>query len=603
LGNSYPLDEIMNRVDEMPPDVEELLLRIFDSISDQAMAYRTIAIIQAIREHYLPLMSVFRYSFLNEYVKDSQFAMKIPLSSWTDSQRVERVEKAGRWLIGRCKCLFEVVEEPVVDEASTYSQWRRGALALYITVAHRTVYDFLRTERIRHRIFSRTSDFNPMDAICQTFLAEVKTCGLSRDAGATSFHGELSRSLEISYMYRETLSNYIAFIDSLDTTLLFVQDVHNISELLAGVGPGNNRRSSCSYAAYPGCVSVEGKTFLSVMYLQCDLGAHEYVIPKVSSSPDLFVSKFSKAGLGVCATKGTFNPRWHSGTQPSLLDWLLEKSFITANDVLPQFWISGSDSYFFSHDVSLWLWFLERISILSRRGNERQRSLIGQAMGVFLAHGADPVFSLELEAKTPASDTGSEEKDKDTGMRVTITHGLSYCTHIRTLEWRRTRFVFPSTSDAFLWAVAERFVDFVIHRGGKIDLMGIIDYIEPDNADMLKKLVDERLQLQSTTVQARVGNEQLEVKPHGAESTGAAMGHSSGGPGRANPQRQGCEERVDSIQSRRRDSWIENPVLLILTGKLEYTACPCCTKFYDLLPDSFQVYYSLFFANGSGTKL
>jgi hypothetical protein len=161
------IEQLMAQIKKTPSDVEQLLDRIFDSISNDEMACRTVAMIQTIAEKRLPEMTLFAYSFLDDYVHDHSFAFKEPSSSLAYGQMLERVQRARKQLIGRCQGLLEV-------QYYNYSEWRKGALKPIVTVAHRSVYDFLRAERIQHRMFSSLADFNQIDAICQTFLAEIK---------------------------------------------------------------------------------------------------------------------------------------------------------------------------------------------------------------------------------------------------------------------------------------------------------------------------------------------------------------------------------------------------------------------------------------------
>lgn len=112
--------------------------------------------IQTIAEQGLPPMSVFAWSFLDEYVKDDKFAIKVPVASWIKDAITKREMKSLKWLVGRCKSLLET-------QTSTEwrSEWRnQRSMTLVVNVAHRSVYDFLQKEEIQQLMRSRLCKYS-----------------------------------------------------------------------------------------------------------------------------------------------------------------------------------------------------------------------------------------------------------------------------------------------------------------------------------------------------------------------------------------------------------------------------------------------------------
>ena len=65
----------------MPQDIKSLFQYLLDSIRlpDRRTAYQTLAIVWKLRESNCPNMSLFRYTFLNDFEKDANFALEAEL--------------------------------------------------------------------------------------------------------------------------------------------------------------------------------------------------------------------------------------------------------------------------------------------------------------------------------------------------------------------------------------------------------------------------------------------------------------------------------------------------------------------------------------------
>jgi hypothetical protein len=355
-----------------------------------------------------------------------------------------------------------------------------------------------------------------------------------------------------------------------------LQGVHNLSDLInAETAPyaGYNRVFGAWFA------DDEKKVF-SIMYTQTTLDAHTYIAWKYRSSPDLFASRFSKAELGIMALWPTLEG--YSSAEPlSVLNWVLKENILGVNDPIFNEWIDDKKTELFSHDVTLWLWFLVGSFIYTPSGgalysverNPNWRNTFGQAMRLFLEHDADPVFSLELTVDPSVDFINDESIKGGTEVTLAIVHGHDRCKDSISLHqwhssWYRSK---PGLR------LDSEFLKVISGRGGKLELQDIVDVINPENAEELKEFVNERLESQDIKESARRGSKQAENAEGQTESALDAPHQSSlhsgipqdglivtasGGPAKA---------RSNCPTSRPRE-WLEgNPWALIIAGEFQYS--------------------------------
>jgi len=496
LDNEYSLEYVMDQVNRTPSDIDELLDGIFNSITDQDMAYKTIAMFQLLANQgsndiYRMDMSLFCYSFLEEYIKDTSFAIKAPSTPWTEDQIIDCVEIGRKRLVGRCKCLFEAtMVDP--DKHWDLRLQRIPPLGLRIVPVHRSVYEFLCSERVKRRIALRTSHFNPADAICKMALAEIKATGDLQLGITADFQFQILRLLQFANYQWEILPDYSALIDSLDDSILVTQRVQDSA--------GTTWTADCKFEANPwrtilfssmSELTTEKQTVTSIFYTQCYLGAIEYVRSKYHSSP-LFASEFSRVAIAYYAIRGALAPMDVRVEPLPFVKWLSQVGIIDSNVVVQHRWLQ-SDTYtseLIPHDMDLWTWLvINHIPWSSNRG-ECGYDTLGDLLENFLDQGADPLFSFKFRANASLDEKFHLIKE----FSLEIVHSNSCCRHVQTLR-SDGHFSWKSTSSSFRLDYND-FTKFVVQRGGKFNLTDLVDYYSPRNADKLRKLIKTRLEAQ-----------------------------------------------------------------------------------------------------------
>lgn len=128
--------ELQARISALPNELEALYQSIFNSIRnrghtsqiDKMRAMRTILTVSRYanaREESIPWPSLFQvplmyYSFIDEYQRDKDFAINLPLGKMETSTQRERIEKARRMIYQRCMGLLETYTVPSDDEPEYY---------------------------------------------------------------------------------------------------------------------------------------------------------------------------------------------------------------------------------------------------------------------------------------------------------------------------------------------------------------------------------------------------------------------------------------------------------------------------------------------------
>jgi hypothetical protein len=170
--------DLIQKVNQMPEGMEPLFLHLINSItrSERRAAYRTFAVVMQLAESKCADMSLLRYTFLEDYDKDPDFAFNSTQSqsSARQSEILFRLERALDRLNGQCCGLLEV-KEGVNSfiwqcEARDWLEEERQV----VTFTHRSAYDFLKRLDIQQQVIEELQKFDIIQAICHSSLAELK---------------------------------------------------------------------------------------------------------------------------------------------------------------------------------------------------------------------------------------------------------------------------------------------------------------------------------------------------------------------------------------------------------------------------------------------
>lgn len=162
LEDGCGVDHIETEINLLPDELDGLFQYLLDSIakSHRTMAYQTFAMLQYSQdESFRVPLSIFAYSFLEDYNDDLAFAEKDQpcFSVVTPFERSQRAMVAHKKLNARCKGLAEL----------------RGFGFIFYT--HRSVVEFM-AEQLQHRSGAKAAlaNFQAADALSQLTLADIR---------------------------------------------------------------------------------------------------------------------------------------------------------------------------------------------------------------------------------------------------------------------------------------------------------------------------------------------------------------------------------------------------------------------------------------------
>jgi hypothetical protein len=169
------LSDLLQKLDECPPELEQLFSHLLASIhkSDRIWAFRAVSVAQFLQEisptfYLLRCIPLGMWSFLGDYSKDQESALKMPVRmfSWEEVPRRRKI--ARKMIYGRCKGFLEVVKSPAIYGLEPPHE------VCAVKLIHRTISEFFRKPEIRDMMQPYIAGFNIPDCQLQTFLAMIK---------------------------------------------------------------------------------------------------------------------------------------------------------------------------------------------------------------------------------------------------------------------------------------------------------------------------------------------------------------------------------------------------------------------------------------------
>ena len=229
LDDGDGLLELQRKIDSVPSDLQQAFHSIIATIhkADRLQSARTFTIISTVEKYcHGDRLSLFAYSFLNEFLEDPEFAFTLPTGPRSSYKEIaQRLERTRKQLYGRCKGLIEIrdaVHDSIIPDIRDFTLIHR------ITVAHRAIYEFLESPENQDWITPYLGGFSPVSAICQSTIAMVKclwpltpgdTTKTCYGRSATSFHSGIWIALCCIRRNRLKTETQFKILDCLDEVL------------------------------------------------------------------------------------------------------------------------------------------------------------------------------------------------------------------------------------------------------------------------------------------------------------------------------------------------------------------------------------------------
>jgi NACHT domain-containing protein len=397
LTNQDEILDLRRRLNDLPTDLESYFKYIFDSIEpiyrpQTAQVFQTVvAFVFAGRVYsQLPILA---YSFFNAERTDSNYAINLKISPYTEHEISNIIEKQRRHIHARCKDLLEVTEDVDRPSHSRYG----------IDFLHRTVLDFLKTEDIAKLLSSWASPgFSPHSSLCKAFLAHMKVVPL--DQGPDDSESTLGKDIcTIAIHAKEAEINNnepeIVLLDEMDRTVSAIKGQSWYSKFI-----------KLSYSLNDEFTNLQSKTqdYLDVMV---QLRLTLCVTVKLNDTPERL---FRRSGLplllyGLVATRvANYQPNYSKAQVFSAIRYAPEPEMV---ELLLQRGADPNEIVQLSHDIDTTVWGFFLVRDLSSNSNpgfhmntndtelktdvdpairSRKSSLYFKACELMIKHGALP---------------------------------------------------------------------------------------------------------------------------------------------------------------------------------------------------------------------
>lgn len=272
------LPSLLERVEDMPQDIEPLFQHLLYSIKrpDRKAAYQALAVVRKLQEFDCPSMSLFRYTFLKDLKQNSNFAMEAEFKD-VESGRIElssRLQKASGRLYSQCKGLLEIRQ----DDRMWSNKFGGGS----VVFVHRSIFDWVTGQAIQNDMEEYCKDFDIVEGICQSLLAELKFSGraiqndmeeyLMSDSNFRNLVDEVHCVLRLRILSLTDIPPF-SFLDTFQEACLHIQgrSRHDLAKYLIGI----------HHLKY-----WSRKNFLvSVLHQAAEQGHVEYVLWATSQDP------------------------------------------------------------------------------------------------------------------------------------------------------------------------------------------------------------------------------------------------------------------------------------------------------------------------------
>lgn len=461
VEDGYELSALEKELDSLPDELDDLFEHLLKSIGKSARkkAYQTFAMNLKLSPYELDL-TLFSYSFLEDYGNDPEFAMQtsFPGSSMDDAARNGRLDLARKRLNGCCRGLLEPRPHRGLSDG------------FGIVFAHRSVPEFLEKPKIQGDMDSHLKGFSPEDAISQLFLAEVRSTkdNSIRDMNRISLLGcfiyvvldlrRRSKTDHAPYSFQDCLYSAVRQYDWIDPK----HGINGFGIIWSPVGSSYSNNFSGR--------TVENSV-MSPFYISAFLGDHEYVSWKIEHDPTAIDTDLKTALLLCWIQRGAIekhNPECLKLLELFLTRGLSPQAIIHTN---PTITILESEG-----EISFWENFIlyAALGCTPERGTKFHK-VLGEIIEKFLEYGADPYLRISIpwEEYNLAGRGGYKRVE---GCEITLGRDRRKIVHE---AW-----------------IAFAILQYMVEKGGDVSLRDSIEFWELDNKETLLQLVDRNIGLQ-----------------------------------------------------------------------------------------------------------
>ncbi|OTB04197.1 hypothetical protein M426DRAFT_262419 [Hypoxylon sp. CI-4A] len=171
LVSGDQMQDFIELVQCLPTELERMFQQLLDSINPHhlKLAYSMLSFANFCNQ-YGSQTFLMQYSFLEEYIRDKDFAIDSATSLLTARANDERLERTKMRLYGVCRGLLELRRPKIPKKSSKFAK----VLGNAVRFIHRSVPEFLESRDFKTKLGLELSDFDIFDAYCQTYIGLLK---------------------------------------------------------------------------------------------------------------------------------------------------------------------------------------------------------------------------------------------------------------------------------------------------------------------------------------------------------------------------------------------------------------------------------------------
>jgi hypothetical protein len=475
LLNGDGIPELENKIDTCPTELEDLFDFLLKTIHkcDRKWAFAALAIVQAQKVMYEPMMTLFQFSFLDDYCRDKNFPIEELPVDWDGEAIANRIERTKRQLIGRCRGLLDVRHHN--SDSSPCSD--------IVLFTHRSIIEFMDTPGVEAQMKPYMASFDPFDAICRTFLAQMKMsytseCTLKRTENGTLLEIPLKLNLKLLDVF--ILARLLEKLDSLQWFLF----LDSIGQVLSSLLPDDDGFIASE-------LGLPFKASYYATFMAIETSGYEYLRWALGENAEKFFSQSN-------------HPHVVYHYIEHLVSYNSWRHYMYA---IPQQRIIRTLDYCFKHGVSSNIQvpfkpysFWHQALWTSLIDSMTQHHSVAALMEIFLVYGASSDFTLSFTeddvaaaASSSTINSGSDRSEfveltsRGDGFMIESYFSMSVIrcqTEVEYLDPLPARNVHVS-SGSKLFELAQK-------KGKTIKLHDLVEIWVPKHAIRLKRLMDER---------------------------------------------------------------------------------------------------------------
>jgi hypothetical protein len=208
------IQDLRKKINALPAELDDLFQFIFDSMTKRAHridcrnAIRILTIVMDLQRHNLPVLSLQRYSFLEDFQDDPEFAIKRPVHNMSQEEMLQRLRRSRKQIYARCKGFLEVVSPP--------NHFRATFRKEVVKFVHRSLAEYFQKEDTQERMAPHLVDFDMLDFYCQSLVAELKSTELNAYVLDVLVRNDLRCCMELFFRSEPPESaRFCSFLDQL----------------------------------------------------------------------------------------------------------------------------------------------------------------------------------------------------------------------------------------------------------------------------------------------------------------------------------------------------------------------------------------------------